>query len=587
MILVEQEEAERHRAAGHWGDMALDELLKRNAAENGGRVALIDRGERIGWRRPFSDELTWSDVDHMVSALAAVFLDCGIKQNDVAAVQLGNSTEALIAHLALLRAGAIPAAVPVAWRIRDLNVAFSRIEPAVLVTATRIGPTFHCEQMMQSAAETLSVRNVLAFGDPVPDGVQPLNPALAADAPTEGGQGAPRAGNAADHVAMVTFSSWEGRLEPVARSHNQWIAAAMEVALSAEIEPESALVTTLLPSSLAGFATGMVAWLLTGCRLTLVMPMTASAFQREIARIAPSHLVVPGSLGGLVEETDGAENLRLIRYWPAPEVFATARGGDAPGAAPGTMGTEDDTDEGGDTGGPGEGSALDLVSLDEMALKAIRPEALSEAAVALPVAAVAGLAEEDDPIPEVETPLVSARMPGTLFRPGGGAMPGALMSGALLVGGPQVPTHPFAPGDGEISFRFKPHPDGFRESGLRCRLIGEAEPMLAVEGHRRDTIITGGLAICAETLDAIYGGFDGFLDAAATSVADDLFGARIVAAVVPRPGGDYSLSAFRAHLRDIGTAAHMLPDRIITVPEIPRAPDGTVQRAMITVEHAA
>ena len=579
MILVEQEEAERHRAAGHWGNMALDELLARNARESGEKVALIDHGERIGWRRPFSAELTWSSVDRMVSALAAVFLDCGIKQNDVAVVQLGNSTEALIAHLAMLRAGAIPAAVPVAWRIRDLSAAFSRIDPVVLVTATRIGPTFHCEQMMQSAVETLSVRNVLAFGDPVPDGVQPLNPALAPDAPAEGGKGAPRAGNAADHVAMVTFSSWEGRLEPVARSHNQWIASAMEIALAAEIEPDSSLVTTLLPSSLAGFAAGMVVWLLTGCRLTLVMPMTTSAFQREVTRTTPSHLVVPGSLGSLVNLDEGAENPCCIRYWPAPEVFAQSRDANP---------TDDEAEA------TDDGRAIDVVSLDEMALKAIPARTMpsgvmpsgdsDEAPVVLPVAAVAG--PGDDPVPEAETPLVSARMPGALFRPGGATVPGALMSGALLVGGPQVPTQPFAPGDGEISFRFKPHPDGFRESGLRCRLTNDAEPMLAVQGHRRDTIITGGLAICAETLDAIYGGYDGFLDAAATSVADDLFGARIVAAVVPRPGGDYSLSAFRAYLRDIGTATHMMPDRIITVPEIPRAPDGTVQRSMISVEPA-
>lgn len=561
MILADRDSSDRYVTAGVWGKVPLDGILARNAQARPDDIALIDRGDRIGWQRAFPTELTWNRLDQMVSALAAVFLDSGLRQDDVVAVQLGNTAETLITHLALLRGGMIPAALPLTWRERELKSAFERLAPVALVTATRIGPNDHTDIMMRAASETMSVRRVFAFGDRMPDGVQALNGALAPDAPTEGGDGLPRTGNPADHVAILTFASWEGRLEPIARSHNQWLTAAMETVFDARIGPDASVATTLLPSSLAGLACGLAAWMLSGCKLILVMPQTSAAFCREIGRLAATHLVMPGHLTHLAAQLDPDHRMRLIRYWASPESFAPA---DGLIAADPTM--------------------TDVVSLDEMAITA----ASGRKALVLPVAAMAG--SQDDPRePDPKEALLTARMPGTMFRPGGKLVPGALMSGALLLGGPQIPTagFPVRGDETELSFRFKPHPEGFRESGLRCRLTNDNGPVLAVQGHRKETFVTGGLAIAAESLDEVFRGYDGFLDAAAASVADPLFGERVVAAVVPRPGGDCSLAAFRAYLRELGVAPHMVPERIIAVLEIPRASDGGVLRSAISTGLAA
>jgi len=563
MILADRDSSERYVEAGTWGKVPLDGILARNAKARPDEVALVDRGDRIGWQRSFPAELTWKRLDQMVSALSAVFLDAGLRQDDVVAVQLGNTAETLITHLALLRAGVIPAALPLTWRERELKSAFERLAPVALVSATRIGPNDHADLMMRAAIDTMSVRNIFAFGDEVPDGVQALNAALSADAPTEGGDGLPRTGNPADHVAILTFASWEGRLEPIARSHNQWLTAAMETVIDARIGPEAAVATTLLPTSLAGIACGLAAWLLSGCKLILVMPVTSAAFCREIGRVAATHLVMPGHLTHLASQLDPDRRMRLIRYWASPESFAPAEGVI-----------------------PADPTMTDVVSLDEMAITA----ASGRQALVLPVAAVAGMSEDEEvQEPDPKQALLSARMPGAMFRPGGKLVPGALMSGALLLGGPQVPTAEF-PAKGvetDTSFRFKPHPDGFRESGLRCRLTNDDGPVLAVQGHRKETFVTGGLAIAAESLDEVFRSYDGFLDAAAASVADPLFGERVVAAVVPRPGGDCSLAAFRSYLREIGVAPHMVPERIVAVLEIPRSGDGGVLRSAIATELAA
>ena len=574
MILVGQETARNYVDAGIWGKVRLDSILARIAADRPTDIALMDRGDRIGWQRRFSAELTWQEVDHMVSAVSAVFLDSGLKQDDVVAVQLGNTTEALVTYLAALRAGLIPVALPLTWRERELKAAIKRVSPVAVITATRIGPNDHCDLLMRAAAASLSVRHIFAYGNPVPDGVWPLNDALSPEASIEGGNGVPRAGNPADHVAIVTFANWEGRLEPIARSHNQWLTSAMETVLDARIGPDAVIATTLLPSSLAGIACGLAAWLLAGCRLILVMPVTSSAFCREVGRLAATHLVMPGHLTHLAARLDPHRRMRLIRYWASPGAFAPTEG----------QITADTT-------------MTDVVSLDEMAITA----ASGRMALVLPVAPVGAekltnvdLEKKPEPEADPKDVLLTARMPGAMFRAGGSFVSGALMSGPLLLGGPQVPQAALPvkrdddrDDDLEESFRFKPHPDGFRETGLRCRRIDNGRPMLAVQGYRKETFVTGGVSISAESLDEVYRAYDGFLDAAAASIPDPLFGERIVAAVVPRPGKDCSLAVFRAYLRGLGVAAHMIPERIITVQEIPKASDGAVLRSAIATSLAA
>lgn len=555
MILVDREAADRFSAAEIWGKATLDGLLARTAAARPDDVAVTDPGERIGWQRSFGPNVTWAALDRMVSAVSAVFLDFGLKQDDVVAIQLGNCVEALVAHLAALRAGLVPAAIPVTWRERELAEACDRVAPVALVTASRIGPNDHADLMMRVAVQSLSVRHIFAFGALAPDGVTPLNDALAPEASVEGAHGAPRSGNPADHVAILTFVAWEGTLEPLARSHNQWISAAMELVLDARIGPDANLATSLLPTSLAGLTCGLCAWLLSGCRMTLVMPVTSASFCREVARMEATHLVLPGHLTHLAERLDPSRRLRLVRYWASPDSF-TAHGRES----------RSDT-------------TTDAISLDEMALTT----GSGGAALMLPLADADGAA--DDP----KSPLLAARMMGSVHRAGGTFVPGALLSGALMVGGPQVPTAPYPgrPPEAEMPFRFRPQPDGFRETGLRCRLVESGGPALAVLGHRKETFVIGGFAVAAASLDMLYGGYEGFRDAAAASIPDPLFGERIVAAVVPQAGRDCSLSAFRAHLRELGVAAHMIPDRILTVREIPRSSDGAVLRSAIATSLAA
>ena len=71
---------------------------------------------------------------------------------------------------------------------------------------------------MQVAAELFPIRYICGFGRDLPDGVVPLDDVFAA-APIEFVPPPARPGNAAAHVAVVTFDVTADGLVPVARNH--------------------------------------------------------------------------------------------------------------------------------------------------------------------------------------------------------------------------------------------------------------------------------------------------------------------------------------------------------------------------------
>jgi len=74
------------------------DLVRRNAAEHGDVVAIVD-GER---------RLTWAEYERQAQAIALVLLDLGIQPGDVVGLQLVNRAEHVLADVGAMLAGATP-----------------------------------------------------------------------------------------------------------------------------------------------------------------------------------------------------------------------------------------------------------------------------------------------------------------------------------------------------------------------------------------------------------------------------------------------------------------------------------------------
>src|SRR5215211_297093 len=132
----------------------------------------------------------------------------------IVALQLPNTVDGVLALLGVLRAGMIAVPLPLLWRQAEAAQALSRVGARALITCRRIGPVDHGELAMHIAAETFTIRFLCAFGDQHLDGVVAFDDLF--DAATPGDIRVERIGNAADHVAVVTFEITPEGLVPVA-----------------------------------------------------------------------------------------------------------------------------------------------------------------------------------------------------------------------------------------------------------------------------------------------------------------------------------------------------------------------------------
>ncbi len=170
--------------------------------------------------------------------------------------------------MGVLRAGMIAAPVPLLWRKREMVAALGRIGAKVIVAAARIGTTPHAEIAMQVAAELFSIRHVCSFGSNLPDGVVPLDDVFAPGT-LNFLQPPSRPGNAATHVAVVTFDVGADGIIPVARNHIELIAGGLGPYLVSGAALDSNILSAITPGSFAGVALSVVPWLLGGGTLTL------------------------------------------------------------------------------------------------------------------------------------------------------------------------------------------------------------------------------------------------------------------------------------------------------------------------------
>jgi len=300
----------------------LDDLFRRAAAARPDVLALIDPPDRPSFTDGAPRRLTYAQADRAISALAARLRGFGLPTDSVVAIQLPNTVESVIALLAVMRAGLIAAPLPLLWRHADAAAALSRIAARALIGCQRIGETVHGDLAMHIAMETFTIRFVCGFGENLPDGVVPIDDIFdSASAPPA----IERFGEAADHVALVTFDIAAEGIVPVARSHAELIAGGLAAHLETRIEPDAVMLGVLALASFAGLASTIVPWLLTGGTLVLHHPFAPAMFAAQCADERCSVAVLPGAMAMRLADAGLTGSLHaLLAVWRAPERLAAS-----------------------------------------------------------------------------------------------------------------------------------------------------------------------------------------------------------------------------------------------------------------------
>ena len=120
-------------------------------------------------------------------------------------------------------------------------------------------------------------------------------------------------------------------------------------------------------------------------------------------------------------------------------------------------------------------------------------------------------------------------------------------------------------------------PDGWMLTGDIVRI--DDDGYLTVVGRASDFIIRGGKNVSAAQVEHEVGSHPAVALVAAVAAPDELFGERVCAYVVLRPGhAALSLDELTAHLADREVSKEIWPEHLVVVDDLPRASGGKIAK---------
>ena len=316
------------KTAGAGGRITLDDLFRAAVAQRPDHLALVDPPHREAFTTGVPRRLTYAQADRAVGAIAARLSRDGLARDEVVALQMPNTVEAVLALLGVLRAGLIASPMPLLWRHADCTAAIAAAGARALITMGRVGATDHGALAAAVAARAPTIKHVYVFGG-AGDHAASLDNTLAsdADATSVDAQAAAAESEPAAyaHVAVVTWEVTAAGLVPVARSHAEVVMAGLEPMLEGRFEPTKTILSSLCLGSAAGLAATVVPWLLSHATLALHHPFDPLAMRQQILDLGCHTAIMPGGLAARAAEAAmfaDSEVQQVIALWRNPERLA-------------------------------------------------------------------------------------------------------------------------------------------------------------------------------------------------------------------------------------------------------------------------
>jgi hypothetical protein len=310
-------------------NVTLDQIFWSAAQRRPEALALADPPNRTTFTDGEARKLTFADVDRVTTAIARRLHMMGLSADAIIGIQLPNTVENILTILGVMRAGMIPAPLPLLWRGADMIAALALIGGKALITCGHAGGFNYGQSAMRVAAEVFSIRYVCGFGDNLPDGIVSFDDLLTArklDLIPRLDHA--RQGNPAAHVAAITFEVGAGGIVPVARNHLELLAGGLGVLLESRLAQDDTVLSTLAPASFAGLCQTLLPWLLCGGTLLLHHPFDLPSLSQQWregdrcgALMLPAAVAFRLAEAGVFSDTSPT---CVVASWRSPELLSSS-----------------------------------------------------------------------------------------------------------------------------------------------------------------------------------------------------------------------------------------------------------------------
>ncbi len=518
--------ADRYRRSGYWRGDTMGDILQPWLADGAGRVALAWPG----------GSLTYHELDRWADRLAAGFAHLGVSPGDRVVLQLPNRPSFAAVSLALFRLGAMPIYALTNHRHAEIGYLVELAEAVAYVI-----PDVHDGFDFRALAAQVSqpggpLRHVVVDGD---GGGLPTLADLERD-PIE------LAGPSPSEVALFLLSGGTtGRPKLIPRTHDDYCYQLRATAAALDVGPNSVYLASLPAAHNAAYGCpGVMGTLAAGGKVALPSSLAPDACLPLIAAEGVTFTTLMPPLALLW--------LELAPSYGADLSTVLLQVGGAPMS-------------------PHNAERL----VRELGCRFSHWFGMAEGLLSY--------TRLDDPLEvayaTVGRPLCSDDEVLVVDSSGAPVGPGAV--GELLTRGPYT-IRGYYRADEDNARAFTD--DGFLRTGDLVHLTPEGN--MVVSGRVKDVIIRGGEKVPAEEVEHHLSRLGGIREVAVVGIPDEMMGEKTCAVLICN-GEPPTLVQLRQHLRDCGLADYKMPDRVVTVEQLPRTRIGKIDKAALRATVAA
>ncbi|MGH1561233.1 class I adenylate-forming enzyme family protein [Mumia sp. DW29H23] len=549
---------EDYTSKGWWSDETADQVFRDQVQARGDALAVVDPANRAALLGTEPRRLTWNELDHEVTFLAARLLDLGLGRGDVLGVQLPNTIELVEVYLAAWSLGIVVSPLPMQYREREVVGMATQAEFAAFVTTYAFGDRHPAADALAARDRIPSLPTVVGFGLPgeapedMPAGVVHLVPAAASEDDTARvaayRESDPNDPN--DCLTICWTSGTESEPKGVPRCHYDWLAISWATVDAPRVTADDVLLNPFPMVNMAGINGMFLPWLRTGGVLVQHHPFDLPTFLAQIAQERVTYTVAPPALlwmllhdEALLSKVD-LSSLTRIGSGSVPLQPAMVRGWQERGIPVINF------------FGSNEGIGL-LSSFEDF------PDP-DERAQYFPRYGAPGVHWSSRVSEWMSVKLVDVVTGEEITEPG--------RSGELHITGPTV----FA---GYLHADRRPSPfddEGYLKTGDLFEIAGDRGQFLHYLDRAKDLVIRGGMNIAPAELEGLIGAHPAVADVAVIGDPDEVLGERVAAVVTLKPGTTLTLEELVAFLKEQKIASFKLPERLEVRDELPRNPVGKI-----------